>query len=335
MQSPRKPDPTPHTISIVIPVYSGEKTLEALVGELGDLTSPQTTPEGQPFRVTEIVLVYDNGTDQSGAVIRQLAAASVLVKPVWLSRNFGQHAATLAGISSSTAEWIVTMDEDGQQDPRDIGRFLDVALSQQAQVVYGRPINPPPHGALRNWLSRTAKGLASRLLLSSDASAFNSYRLLLGSVARGMAAYAGAGAYLDVALGWVVGGYATAPTALRGEGRPSAYGYRKLISHFWRLVISSGTRALRIVSALGVAVATAGVAAVMWVLVVSLTTGNEAEGWASTMVVILLTSGATLFSLGVVAEYVGVNVNMAMGKPAYLIVTDPADGPLGRHTPIT
>ena len=48
---------------------------------------------------------------------------------------------------------------------------------------------------------------------------------------------------------------------------------------------------------------------------------------------LLLCSGAILFSLGVIAEYIGVNVNMAMGRPLYLIVSDPADGPLGRTRP--
>ena len=46
--------------------------------------------------------------------------------------------------------------------------------------------------------------------------------------------------------------------------------------------------------------------------------------------VILISTGAILFSLGVIAEYVGVAVNMAMGKPLYLITQDPAEGPLGR-----
>ena len=49
------------------------------------------------------------------------------------------------------------------------------------------------------------------------------------------------------------------------------------------------------------------------------------------MVVILLATGAILFALGVIAEYVGVAVSMAMGRPLYLIVSDPADGPLGRR----
>ncbi len=55
------------------------------------------------------------------------------------------------------------------------------------------------------------------------------------------------------------------------------------------------------------------------------------EGWTSLVVVILICTGVILFSLGVIAEYIGVAVNMAMGKPLYLITQDPEDGPLGRR----
>jgi undecaprenyl-phosphate 4-deoxy-4-formamido-L-arabinose transferase len=54
------------------------------------------------------------------------------------------------------------------------------------------------------------------------------------------------------------------------------------------------------------------------------------QGWASVMVAFLLGTGAILFALGIIAEYIGVAVNMAMGKPLYLIVSDPADSPLSR-----
>lgn len=325
----------PHTISIVIPVYNGEATLPALVAEVLKTAALGVTPQGSTYVITEIVLVYDNGADRSAATIRNLADTNAIVRPIWLSRNFGQHAATLAGVSSSSGEWIVTLDEDGQHDPNEIGNFLDIAIQNRAQVVYARPTNPPPHGRLRNWASRSSKTLATRLFLTTDASQYNSYRLMLGSVARGMAAYAGAGAYFDVALGWVTKTYATAPTRLRGETRRSGYSLRKLVGHFWRLVISSGTRSLRIVSFLGMVLSLIGVLVVIWVVIARLSTGIDAEGWTSTIVVLLLTSGAILFSLGVIAEYVGVNVNMAMGKPAYLIVSDPADGPLGRGSRAT
>jgi undecaprenyl-phosphate 4-deoxy-4-formamido-L-arabinose transferase len=102
------------------------------------------------------------------------------------------------------------------------------------------------------------------------------------------------------------------------------------LSHFWHLVLSSGTRALRMVSALGVLFALGGIAVAIFLLVDRLTSDSIPQGWTSTAVLVLVSTGAILFSLGVIAEYVGVAVNMAMGKPLYLIVGDPKDGPLGR-----
>ncbi len=322
-----------HTISVVIPVYQGERTLPSVVSEVTEV-GDGVSPAGVAYRVTEIVLAYDNGGDRSDEVIRELEETNPLVRGVWLSRNFGQHAATLAGMASSSGDWVVTMDEDGQHDPRDFGAMLDVALAVRAQVVYAKPTNPPPHGALRNAASRGAKSVVNRAFGARNASDFNSYRFILGSIARGVAAYAGSGVYLDVALGWVAGRYATAPTELRGETRKSGYTPLRLASHFWRLVLTSGTRALRLVSVLGVLFAVVGVVLAIWIVVLKLTQDFSAQGWASTVVIILVVSGAILFSLGIIAEYIGVSVNMALGKPAYLITSDPARGPLGRpHQP--
>src|SRR4029079_3219496 len=115
---------------------------------------------------------------------------------------------------------------------------------------------------------------------------FQSYRLVLGEVGRSGAAYAGAGGYLDVAMQWVSGEPAVCPVELREEGdRRSGYSLRRLLSHFWRLVLSSGTRGLRLVSVLGVVFALAGLLYAAY-LVVASTTGDVPQGWTSTMVVV-------------------------------------------------
>ena len=327
---PVRPDAAPHRISVVVPVYQGERTLPGLLAEIEAWSEPFETSDGHRAVVSEVLLVHDHGPDGSEDVIRKLAATSPVVRPVWLSRNYGQHAATLAGMASAGGDWIVTMDEDGQHDPASIGDLLDVAMRERASLVYARPTNPPPHGALRNAASRGAKRLTDALTGGRQSRDFQSYRLVLGELGRSVAAYAGSGVYLDVALGWVVGDVATCPVVLRTEDRPSGYRLRTLLSHFWRMVLTSGTRGLRFVSVLGVVFGVLGVLLALFVVVSSLTGGDTPEGWSSTVVAVLLTSGAVLFSLGIVAEYVGVAVNMAMGRPSYLIVSDPADGPLGR-----
>lgn len=321
-----------HTVSVVIPVYQGERTLPALIGELAPYFQATLSPDGHAFVVSEILLVNDNGPDGSATTIRALTQQFEQIRSVWLSRNFGQHAATLAGMASSGGDWIVTMDEDGQHNPADIARFLDVAMREQAGLVYAQPTNEAPHGFARNLASHTTKWIFEHLLRGGEVASFQSYRLVLGEVGRSVAAYSGTGVFLDVAMGWVNLKTAYCPVELRAEGdRPSGYSTRRLLSHFWRMVLSSGTRGLRLVSVLGVTFALVGVALAAF-LVIQRAMGSVGQpGWTSVMVVVLLTSGAILFSLGILAEYIGVAVNMAMGKPLYLITSDPQDGPLGRR----
>jgi polyisoprenyl-phosphate glycosyltransferase len=322
-----------HTVAIVVPVYRGEHTLTPLLEELERLASPQVSPAGNHFRVSEVVLVHDSGPDQSDLTIRALADRYDYVRPVWLARNFGQHAATLAGMSSTSADWIVTMDEDGQHDPEAIGAMLDTALFTRASLVYAQPTNEPPHSAFRNVASHLAHGVA-HVMGAGDLRHFHSFRLVLGEIGRGLAAYCGESVYLDVALTWVVKSTATCPVAMREErGRPSGYSIRTLASHFWRMVLTSGTRPLRLVALFGAllgVVAFVLMGGVVWAKI----TGNiPIQGWTSVMVVLLVTSGGILFSLGIVAEYLGIAARSAMGKPLYLVVSDPAEGPLGRAAP--
>jgi len=320
-----------HRFSIVIPVYQGAQTLHGLLQEIEPLTAPQLSPRGNRFVVDEVLLVFDSGPDDSAAVIRGLSSNYPFVRGIWLSRNFGQHAATLAGMASSGGDWIITLDEDGQHDPAAIAGLLDTAMQEQASVVYGKPTNAAPHGPIRNGASKAAKVFLTRLLGNANASDYQSFRLILGSIGRSVAAYAGSGVYLDVALGWVASRVVTSPVTLRQEGdRKSGYSARRLFSHFLRMVLSTGTRGLRLVSVLGILLALFGVVFAVLIFIQRLTGDIAIEGWASLIVIVLLSSGAILFSLGIIAEYVGVNVNMAMGKPPYLITSDPADGPLGR-----
>ncbi len=325
------PPVDPHLISVVVPVYAGELTLPSLVKEIVTLADDFVTAQGHLARVTEVVLVHDHGPDDSARVLRELAAEFPVVRLVWLSRNFGQHAATLAGMASAGGEWIVTMDEDGQHDPADIAALLDRAMDQQAGVVYARPVNGRQHGPFRNVTSSASKRLVNLLVSEGNAQTYHSYRLMLGEVGRGVAAYAGVGVYLDVALGWVAGTAATCPVTLREEGvRPSGYRLRGLLSHFWRLVLTSGTRLLRLVAVVGALLALVGLAFAALLVAEKLLGGDIQQGWTSVMVVLLVGTGSVMLTLGIMAEYLGVAVDMAMGKPLYLISADPLAGPLGR-----
>ena len=310
------------SISVVVPVYQGERTLEALVREIEPLTNPQRTPAGRSFRVRELIFVHDDAIDRSDLVMEHLAERHPFIRLIWLSRNFGQHPATLAGMASSTGDWIVTMDEDGQQNPADIGALLDTAIEREASLIYGMPINRAPHGPLRNAASSFAKWTFTWVLGNKMLGRFNSFRLIEGQVARSLAAFCGSEVYLDVALSWVVRRSAACPIQLREErGRPSGYTFRKLFAHLWRMFLTSGTKPLRLISMLGSLSIVAGLVFSGIVIWKRFTSSIPVQGWTSLVIALCIFSGLILFALGIIAEYVGLSLTMAMGKPAYLTIS--------------
>lgn len=313
-----------HRVSLVVPVYRGAKSLPNLLEEIELLTQQLSTPSGNTFALCEVLLVHDCGPDRSDETIEALSSKYPFVKAVWLSRNYGQHAATLAGMASATGDWVVTMDEDGQQDPQDIGMMLDCALRASLQLVYAQPMNPPPHGWLRNFLSRTAKSISTRLLGNSAIGSFNSFRLVDGEIARTLAAYCGNGVYLDVGLFWVAGRIGHCPVRLRNEmNRPSGYSYFKLFGHFWNLILTTGTRPLRLITITGFfsMILAFGIAA--YVLYGKLYGQVPVQGWASILIVVAFFSGSILTALGVIAEYLAVTMGIVMGKPLYVVSSKP------------
>jgi undecaprenyl-phosphate 4-deoxy-4-formamido-L-arabinose transferase len=292
--------------------------------EIAPMSRLQMTPTGTPYVVCEVLLVHDCGPDRSDTTIEALCQQHNFVQPVWLSRNYGQHAATLAGMASATGDWVVTLDEDGQQNPADIGHMLDHAVAGSMQVVYARPLNPPPHGWLRNALSRTAKAISTGLLGNSAIGRFNSFRLVDGEIARTLAAYCGNGVYLDVGLFWIAGRIGHCPVRLRNElGRPSGYSYLKLIGHFWRLILTTGTRPLRLITIMGVASMVLALLVAAYALYGKYFGQVAVQGWASLLIVVAFFSGSILAALGVIAEYLAVTMGIVMGKPLYVVSSKP------------
>jgi len=227
-------------------------------------------------------------------------------------------------MASATGDWVVSIDEDGQQDPADIGSMLDCAMASSLQLVYAQPSNPPPHGLLRNFLSRTAKTINTRLLGNAALGRFNSFRLVDGEIARTLAAYCGSGVYLDVGLFWITGRIGPCPVRLRNElGRPSGYSYLKLFGHFWNLILTTGTRPLRLITIYGLCSMVLAVGISAYAIYGKIYDQVPVQGWASMLIVVAFFSGSILAALGVMAEYLAVTMGIVMGKPLYVVSTKP------------
>jgi polyisoprenyl-phosphate glycosyltransferase len=318
------------SLSIVIPVYRAGEGLAKTVVEVCQPDRDWSLGPDIRLELDELILVCDNPAlpRQERDRLTGLDDSDPRVRVVWLATNFGQHPATVAGVVSSNGDWVVTMDEDGQHNPSTIPNMARVAASCGKSLVYAKPSNPPPHGAVRNAASRGSKRLFRRL--TGATSDFHSFRFVEGEIARAACAYVGENVYLDVALRWSCGEAAQCPSAMRGEHTSSSYDLRRLASHFWRLVLSSGTRPLRLIAGLGTVVATMGVLAALLVVYRRLTGDVPEAGWTSVMVALLVLTGGLFLSLAILAEYVGFAVRNSIGKPVYVKVGAPGERALWR-----
>ena len=118
-------------LSIVSPIYKGEKMLDELVRRITESVSPITNEY-------EIILVNDQSPDNSWEVIKRICADDKHVKGVNLSRNFGQHYAITAGLSKSLGEWVVVMDCDLQDRPEEIPNLYFKAMEGYDSVFAQR-----------------------------------------------------------------------------------------------------------------------------------------------------------------------------------------------------
>jgi len=319
------PRPLEQTLSVVIPVFHCGDALSKLVAEIREVADRNELAPGVVVRLDEIVLVCDNPdlAASERARLLDLEARDQRVRVLWLTRNFGQHPATVAGIVSTSGDWVTTMDEDGQHDPAQLAAMLRVAARHGTPLVYAKPTNPPPHSAFRNFASRTAKALF--LSISGARSEFHSFRMIEGTVARSACAYMGESVYLDVAIRWSCGDAELCPMRMRDEGSKSAYNYRRLLGHLKRMVLSSGARPLRVIAAFGVLVGIGGIGLAAFVVDRRLTGAYASTpGWASEIVTLLLLFAVLFITLAALAEYLSFAAGNSIGKPLY-VVADPAD----------
>jgi len=157
MVEPPQPQPC-ITVSIVVPVYSGETFLRELTREIERLRQRWVESDSL-LAVDELILVDDSAIDRSSELADQLAKEKSWVRVMHLSRNFGQHAATNAGILYSSGDWVVTLDEDLQHPPAAIPAMLRKAAETGCDVVYANPEADVHERGLRDLSSRTFKQL--------------------------------------------------------------------------------------------------------------------------------------------------------------------------------
>lgn len=298
-------------ISVVIPVLNSEDGLEELVTQLEAVLREFASP-------FEVILVNDGSQDSSWERISTLAARRQWLHGINLMRNYGQHNALLCGIRAARYETTVTMDDDLQNPPEEIPRLVD-ALTPEVDVVYGTPPRPE-HGAWRNLASFATKWALQTIMGAETARKVSAFRALRTRLRMAFETYQSPSVSIDVLLTWGTSRFASVPVkhVARKVGR-SNYSVTKLVVHAFNMVTGFSVLPLRIVSVLGLILTVFGLAVLLYVMFRFLIEGGSVPGFPFLASMIAIFSGAQLFALGVIGEYLGRIHFRTMDRPAYSI----------------
>ena len=302
-------DPSPGC-SVVIPVYNAEQSLDELVSRL-------IVELGNTVLRYEIILVNDGSADKSWQKICALANANPVIRGINLTRNFGQHNALLCGIRTARYEWIVTMDDDLQHPPEEIHKLF-VALTDEFDVVYGVP-ERLPHSFWRNFFSMLIKRILAFVMGIRSAREISAFRLFRTTLRRAFKDYRDPAVILDVLLAW--GTTRFTHVKVREENRKygaSNYSFSKLISQALLVFTGFSILPLRLASWLGFFFVIFGFAVFLYVLISYLSAGSI-PGFPFLASIISLFSGAQLFAIGIIGEYLGRVFERSMDRPNYLV----------------
>lgn len=297
-------------LSLVIPCYNSATVIGKLVSELERLRI-----EGNH----ELVLVNDGSQDGIAEVCRELVRDAVIpVTFVDLARNFGEHNAVMAGLRVARGDYIITMDDDGQNPPAEMVRLYHFARESDKDVVYTR-YTEKQHARWRNLGSRFANRLADFLLDKPKGFYLSSFRCMRSFVADQICRYEGPYPYVDGLILQVTQslGVMQVAHAERQIGR-SGYNLRRLV-HLWlNLFLNFSVVPLRVSAVLGLVASAAGFLATLGVVAEALFSDTP-RGWGSLMSVLLLLCGVQLLTVGLVGEYVGRMYLTANRRPQSVI----------------
>jgi glycosyltransferase involved in cell wall biosynthesis len=318
------------SVSVVVPVYSGERYLRRLFDELV-LLRKEWSDSYEALILDEVIFVDDAAIDRSASIIDELSREYEWVMPLHLSRNYGQHAATIAGILHTSGDWVVTMDEDLQHRPARILDLLRQASETSADIVYANPKNSVHEAAWRDLTSRLAKRVVEVSAGTPDIRKVSSFRLIRGTVARAASSICGPDTYFDIALSWFTRRVEMVEMALKDDrfiqAGKSGYRLRSLLSHGRRLLFSTHLKVLRLGALFGLSVAIGSMLAGCAMLLYKLAVPGafDVRGWTSLILTITFFGGTIIFLIGILLEYLSILVLRAHGKPLFFVVDRSSD----------
>ena len=298
-------------ISIVSPVYRAEKILPILVSEI-NLVMERI---GEDY---EIILVDDRSPDNSWEVMKVLSSQNPKIKSIRLSRNFGQHSAIFAGLTKTKGDWVVVMDCDMQDQPKEIAKLYKKAL-EGYDIVLGQRVNRKDKflKKLTSKLFYKVFNYLSGANFDNNVANFGIYHQKTIKSILDMGDYV---KFFSLFINWI--GFKSVSIPIehgeREEGK-STYSVGRLFKQAFNVIISFSDKPLRLFINFGLSISVLSFIVGIYYLYLALTGTIAQPGFSSLILSIWFLSGIIISCIGIVGVYLGKTFDQAKDRPTFII----------------
>lgn len=302
-------------VSFVIPCYRSENTVGHVVGELEEAMN---RPKLKALYEFEIILINDCSPDNTLGTIKKLCAEKSYVKGIAFARNFGQHAALMAGLRQSVGDYVVCLDDDGQTPADEVDKLL-AKLEEGFDAVYAK-YEHKQHSGFRNMGSKVNE-LMLRVMLEKPKELYvSSYFAVKRFIVEDMIRYENSYPYV---IGLVLRATKSITNVIvnhreREEGN-SGYTIKKLLALWFNGFTAFSVKPLRIATCIGGVSAVIGFLYGIYTIIKKFVNPDVPMGFSSTMAVLVFFGGMIMVMLGLIGEYIGRIYISMNNSPQYVI----------------
>lgn len=299
-------------ISFVIPCYCSANTLVGVVHEV------QKEMETQKEYRFEIILVNDYSKDNTYETIVSLCEQYDDIKGIHFSKNFGQHAALMAGFREVTGDYVVCLDDDGQTPADEVGKLLE-KLEEGYDVVYAQYGNKK-HSLFRNFGSKVNDWMLRGMLGKPKELYISSYFIARRFVIDYMTEYTNSYPYVIGLVLRVTNNITNVYVEHRErvEGN-SGYTLKKLLGLWFNGFTAFSIKPLRVATVLGVISAIIGFIYGVYTIIKKFMIPDIPIGFSSQMAALVFFGGMIMIMLGLIGEYIGRIYISLNNSPQYVI----------------
>ncbi|MCM1267006.1 MAG: glycosyltransferase family 2 protein [Bacteroidales bacterium] len=305
-------------VSFVIPCYRSAQTIGGVVQEIRDAM------QGLSQYRFEVILVNDASPDGTFETIRALCAENSDICGVNLARNFGQHAALMAGFAKARGDIVVCLDDDGQTPALEVGKLFS-GIENGSDVVYAKYADKK-HSGFRRFGSRV-NDLMTRIMLGKPKDLYvSSYFAAKRFVVEELLRYENPYPYVIGLVLRTTKKIANVDVNHRErEVGTSGYTIGKLLGLWFNGFTAFSIKPLRIATAVGMLSACAGFAYGIYTIIKKFVNPAVPVGFSALMAVIVFFSGLILLVLGMIGEYIG-RIYISMNNAPQYVIRECVDG---------